>query len=39
MPTWQMVCFVGTLEVDMATKIVINFFIDIRKMLPQINQY
>ena len=36
---WQTVCFVGTLEADMATKIIIIFFIDIRKLPPQIYHY
>ena len=29
MPTWQAMCFVDTLKVDMPTKIIINFSIGI----------
>ena len=32
---WQTMCFVGTLEANMATKIIIKFAIVIRKMPPQ----
>jgi len=35
MTTWQTMCFIGTLEADMATKIIIKFVIVIRKMSPQ----
>ena len=35
MTTWQTLCFVDTLEADMATKMIIKFVIVIRKMPSQ----